>query len=418
MSTITEIISGSLNSGMDTLLDYLSFHVLLCLIPAFFIAGAMAVFIPKETVIKYLGSNTPGYISYPFAALAGFLLAVCSCTVLPLFAGIWKKGAGLGPAVTFLFSAPAINLLALTYTGSLVGLDIAFARGVLAILFAIIIGIIMDFLFPDANFKNVQENNDKFSPLAFTPSLDRMLLISAVIFGFLVVLFDFPLAFIIGIISLVIVTIRRTEQIPALMVWLVYLLFTGTSQITWSSHPTELFGFSISDELANMILKAFLSFIVVIGILIHSWLYLQQEQITNWLQETKFFVRSIFHLIIIGVFVAGLAKYFIPQELVADLLGSNTVLANLFGVLFGIFMYFPTLMEVPIAKLFLELGMAKGPLLAYLLADPELSIQSILVTHKLMGKEKNFVYVILVGILTTIAGLIFGFLIGEGLSLY
>ncbi len=418
MTTITETINGSLTSGIDTLLDYLSFHVLLCLIPAFFIAGAMAVFIPKDTVMKYMGSTTPGFISYPFAALAGFLLAVCSCTVLPLFAGIWKKGAGLGPAVTFLFSAPAVNLLALTYTGSLVGLDIAFARGVLAILFAIIIGVTMDYLFPDANIKNSQENSDNTLDLTFTLSIDRILLVSAVIFGFIIVLLDFPIAFIIGIICLVVVTIRRNEQIPALMIWLVYLLFTGTSQINWSSHPTEFFGVSISDELANMLLKAFLSFIVVIGIFIHSWLYIQQDQIADWLQETKFFVRSILHLIIIGVFVAGLAKYFIPQELVADLLGSNTVLANVFGVLFGIFMYFPTLMEVPIAKLFLDLGMAKGPLLAYLLSDPELSIQSILVTHKLMGKEKNIVYVILVGILTTIAGLIFGLAIGEGFSLY
>ena len=133
--------------GVLSLADYLSLHVLLCLIPAFFIAGAMVVFVPKEAIVKYMGKDSKRIIAYPVAAISGLLLAVCSCTVLPLFAGIKKKGAGLGPAMTFLFSAPAVNILALTYTGTLIGMDIAIARAVLALAFAIIIGLIMELIF-------------------------------------------------------------------------------------------------------------------------------------------------------------------------------------------------------------------------------------------------------------------------------
>ena len=144
---IASLLIDLLSAGLDGLVNYLSAHVLLCLFPAFFIAGALSALFKKEAVTKYLGPDTPKYISYPVASAAGFLIAVCSCTILPLFAGIWKKGAGLGPAVTFLFTGPAINLLAITYTGSLIGWDIAAARGVLAILFGIVIGLLMGFIF-------------------------------------------------------------------------------------------------------------------------------------------------------------------------------------------------------------------------------------------------------------------------------
>ncbi|MCK4972166.1 MAG: permease, partial [Candidatus Heimdallarchaeota archaeon] len=149
--------------GVYSMADYLSLHVLLCLIPAFFIAGAMIVFVPKDTIVKYMGKDTKKIIAYPVAALSGLLLAVCSCTVLPLFAGIKKKGAGLGPAMTFLFSAPAVNILALTYTGALIGMDIAIARAVLALGFAILIGLIMDLIFKDKSKKVIKEESEEIS---------------------------------------------------------------------------------------------------------------------------------------------------------------------------------------------------------------------------------------------------------------
>ena len=156
-------ILSLLQSGLGNLAAYLAAHVLLCLLPAFYIAGAMTALIPKETVTRYLGRNTPKFISYPASALAGFLLAVCSCTVIPLFAGIYKKGAGLGPAITFLFFAPAINILALVYTGGVIGMDLAIARLVLSLAFGIGIGLIMAFLFRDADIAHDKATDALFA---------------------------------------------------------------------------------------------------------------------------------------------------------------------------------------------------------------------------------------------------------------
>jgi uncharacterized membrane protein YraQ (UPF0718 family) len=167
-----------------------------------------------------------------------------------------------------------------------------------------------------------------------------------------------------------------------------------------------------------MLVKSLLAGIVAVGIVLYAKKYIQTDDLNEWLQETWIFVKSIFPLIIAGVVIAGAVKYFVPEDVIISLVGSNTILANFVAVFFGVFMYFPTLMEVPIAKTFLDLGMAKGPLLAYLLADPELSIQSILVTRKYLGDKKNSVYVILVAILTTIAGLIFGLYLNEGFGVY
>ncbi|UCE91091.1 MAG: permease [Methanobacteriota archaeon] len=167
-----DYLASLLVAGSEGLINYLSAHVLLCLIPAFFIAGALSALFRKEAVTKYLGPDTPRYISYPVASAAGFLIAVCSCTILPLFAGIWKKGAGLGPAVTFLFTGPAINLLAITYTGSLIGWDIAAARGIMAIAFGIVIGLLMGFIFSKMPTKAAASNNSSAIPSAPSAAAD------------------------------------------------------------------------------------------------------------------------------------------------------------------------------------------------------------------------------------------------------
>jgi uncharacterized membrane protein YraQ (UPF0718 family) len=453
------MFQGALESAIATLLDYLSLHVLLCLVPAFFIAGAMAYFIPKDLITRYMGKDADPKIAYPMATAGGFLLAVCSCTVLPLFVSIWKRGAGLGPAMTFLFVAPAINILALTYTGTLVGMDIAVARGVLAILFAILIGLIMATVFG----KEINLNKDHTSnPVNITidptthedsitnkmeVSRSNILLIiglgiasillatldsniittlSSTIFSGLTIVHPFlqapplfqTIIFLLGLLLLIVLTFKIPSKELVLFLWLFYVLMTGTSQIAYFSEDLNLLGVVISSAISNMMIKLLLTGMVVLGLLLFVWNKFDIDDINAWLFETWIFVKSIFPLIIAGVVIAGFVKFFIPPELVVTLVGRNTVLANLIGVLFGVFMYFPTLMEVPIAKIFLDLGMSRGPLLAYLLADPELSLQSIFVTRKYLGDKRNTFYIILVTIFTTLAGLIFGLVLGQGIGLW
>jgi len=450
MLSLIEIFQGALESAVLTLFDYLSLHVLLCLIPAFFIAGAMAYFIPKDTIIRYMGRDADPKISYPMATAAGFLLAVCSCTVLPLFVSIWKRGAGLGPAITFLFVAPAINILALTYTGTLIGLEIAIARGFLAIIFAIIIGLIMAKVFGSelgekSSVENSgiqyinQEKKKETSVSKISIMLIGLLGICAILLAildsyivenlvfsqinFTKTLFQTPaviqtIIFLLGLGILVIMTYQFPNDKLLLFLWLVYILMTGTSQIQYFTKELNILGIEFDPSVMNMFVKVFLTSIVMIGLIIFILKRFKIEEINSWLMETWFFVKSIFPLIIIGVTLAGFVKFFIPNDLIITLVGQNTMIANLIAVLFGVFMYFPTLMEVPIAKIFLELGMARGPLLAYLLADPELSIQSILVTRRFLGDKKNTVFVGLVTVFSVFAGLIFGFLLGQGIGLW
>ena len=368
---IVSLLIDLLSAGLNGLVNYLSAHVLLCLVPAFFIAGALSTLFKKEAVTKYLGPDTPKYISYPVASAAGFLIAVCSCTILPLFAGIWKKGAGLGPAVTFLFTGPAINLLAITYTGSLIGWDIAAARGVLAILFGIVIGLLMGFIFsklPISSSAQSAAASKSPLPTATTDPPDppeerssRLTLKERLLRSHSLVLF----------------------------VLLIGILLSGT-------FPAPII-YRIP------VLVALIIITVLWALKVNS-----REENRAWMGETYFFTKMIIPLLLVGVFVAGVAAYVIPSDVIAEHLGHDTLSANGIAVAFGVFMYFPTLVEVPVARMFLDLGMAKGPLLAYLLADPELSFQSILVTRKIMGSKKVAVYVCLVAVFCTAAGLIFG----------
>ena len=459
MVEFVRMIQGALESAIGTLLDYLSLHVLLCLVPAFFIAGAMAYFIPKDLITRYIGKDADPKIAYPMAMAGGFLLAVCSCTVLPLFVSIWKRGAGLGPAITFLFVAPAINILALTYTGTLVGMDIAIARGILAIFFSILIGLIMANVFGKEIDQNKSHINNPVSittdPTIQEPNIinkmevskSNILLIIGLgiasislatldsntistmgntLFSGLTIILPFlqtppllqTIIFLLGLLILIILTFKIPSKELVLFLWLVYILMTGTSQITYFSEDLNLLGVVISPVISNMIIKLLLTGLVVLGLLLFVWNKFDKDDINAWLFETWIFIKSIFPLIIVGVVIAGFVKFFIPPELVVTLVGRNSLLANLIGVLFGVFMYFPTLMEVPIARIFLDLGMTRGPLLAYLLADPELSLQSILVTRKYLGDKRNTFYIILVTIFTTLAGLIFGLVLGQGISLW
>ena len=437
MDSVLNYIGMLLWSGWTGLLDYMAAHVLLCLVPAFIIAGFMSSMIPKEAITRYLGPKASKWISYPASALGGFILAVCSCTILPLFAGIWKRGAGLGPAITFLFVGPAINILAITYTGATIGMDIAIARLVLSIVFGIVIGLIMAWIFRKEERERtaaltadgVFDQTAKVKPAVWVLFL---LLVAVLIVGTLQVnLFtgvfaniDLSSGWMTGLASFL-AGFGLTIQGAMLILMLVVIgitawkgfnkIFDGFTGWTYAAFalialtiliaaPKEDVG-SLSIGLNGRLIG---EFILLIAIAIVAKRSFNKDELSGWIWETWKFVKQIFPLLIIGVFAAGIVRVIIPETWVQTVAGQNTLLANLVGVIFGVFMYFPTLVEVPIAKMFLDLGMARGPLLAYLLSDPELSLQSILVLNGVMGKKKTAVYVSLVAVFSMFAGYLFG----------
>jgi hypothetical protein len=427
------VVLDLLNAGWTGLLDYLAAHVLLCLVPAFFIAGYLGGLMPKEVVTRYLGPKTPKYISYPASALGGFILAVCSCTILPLFAGIWKRGAGLGPAITFLFVGPAVNILAISYTGAVIGMDIAVARIVLAITFGILIGMIMAAVFKQPEV--APSAGAMFEQTAsMRPALWALfgLLLAVLIAGTLQIGLLTGTAFTVtlpveipGDVQESLDALSLTYQGAALIIMLLLIapvawkgfnnILTGFNHWTWVA--LGMAGFTLllaapSTQTGSLVINftgRFFAEVVLLGALgVIAVKHLERDELAHWLWETWRFIRQIFPLLIVGVFVAGMFREITPEEWVKSLAGRNTIWANLIGVTFGVFMYFPTLVEVPIAAAFLDLGMHRGPLLAYLLADPELSLQSILVTGRIMGRTKTAAYVGLVAVFSTLAGYLFG----------
>jgi uncharacterized membrane protein YraQ (UPF0718 family) len=432
-----DYLASLLWSGWTGLLDYLAAHVLLCLVPAFLIAGYMSAMIPKEVITRYLGPSAKKWISYPAAAVGGFVLAVCSCTILPLFAGIWKRGAGLGAAITFLFVGPAVNILAIAYTGAAIGMDIALARIVLSILFGIGIGMIMAWVFrrEEAGRMAQMAENGLFDQRATVKPavwVVFMLLIGVLIVGTLSVgilrdvifsvTFPFELP---QDLQSALTTMGLTPQGALLILMLVALAPVarlGLERVTerfngWTYGAVSLVALTLllaapavlEGSLVVGITGRFIGeLILLIAIVIVMRRSFERHEIAEFLWETWKFVKQIFPLLIAGVTLAGMVRGVLPEVWVQTLAGRNTLWANLVGVLFGVFMYFPTLVEVPIARMFLDLGMSRGPLLAYLLADPELSIQSILVTGRILGRRKTAVYVTLVTVFSTLAGYLFG----------
>ncbi len=428
-----DIVLDLLNAGWTGLLDYLAAHVLLCLVPAFFIAGYLGGLMPKEVVTRYLGPKTPKYISYPASAIGGFILAVCSCTILPLFAGIWKRGAGLGPAITFLFVGPAVNILAISYTGSVIGMDIAMARIVLAITFGITIGMIMAALFkqpevaPSASAMFEQTASMRPALWALFGLLLAVLIAGTLQIGLLTgtaFSVTLPFEFSEGA-QETLDGLSLTYQGAALILMLVLIapvawkgfnnILTGFNRWTWVALSMAAFTLLLAaptTETGSIVINftgRFFTEVILLGAVAYVAVKkLERDELAHWLWETWRFVKQIFPLLIVGVFIAGMFREITPEEWVKQLAGRNTIWANLIGVIFGVFMYFPTLVEVPIAAAFLDLGMHRGPLLAYLLADPELSLQSILITGKIMGRQKTAVYVGLVTVFSTLAGYLFG----------
>ncbi len=445
--TILEYVIEMLQSGASSLASYLAAHVLLCLVPAFFIAGGLAALIPKEAITRFLGRAAPKYVSYPAAALAGSVLAVCSCTIVPLFAGIYKKGAGLGPAITFLFFAPAANILALTYTGVTIGIDLALARLLLSLTFGISIGMIMALIFRKADAMHDRMTDEIFAgkaKLRRSTTIFLLLLVALLLSGTLKIgLLTNSYAQV----TLPVSGMDRFQEtlyrlVPfdssqgeegvavqgAILIFLLALIAVsawfglnnvseGYNRWTWISLGLIVMTLLVAavriepraDGLEIQFTgRVFGVTLAILGLWAIARYHFEARDVQEWLWESWRFVKQIFPLLIVGVFAVGVIRQLIRPEWIESLAGRNTVLGNLAGVVFGVFMYFPTLVEVPIANMFLGLGMHRGPLLAYLMADPELSLQSILIVSTIIGRLKAWVYVGWVALFSVMAGLLYG----------
>lgn len=436
-----------IQSGMGSLASYLAAHVLLCLVPAFFIAGGLSALVPKEAVTKFLGRKAPKYVAYPAAVMAGSTLAVCSCTIVPLFAGIFMKGAGLGPAITFLFFAPAGNILALSYTGVALGSDFAVARIILSLVFGIGIGLIMSAIFSRDDIAHAEADDTSFvgreglssSTLFFLLGMVALLLIGTLKVTFLLdtyAKFTVPVhgfdqfqdllnrlvpfdaskgeegltaqgAILIGLLGLIGLAswrgLGRVDEGFSRWTWVSLSLIALTLII--AAVRIEPVSGGVEIHLNG---KVFGIILTMAALWYMARNFFDAFEIQQWLWETWRFVKQIFPLLVVGVFAVGVIRQFIRPEWIQAVAGRNSILGNLAGVVFGVFMYFPTLVEVPIAKMFLSLGMHPGPLIAYLMADPELSLQSILITASIIGRLKAWTYVAWVALFSTASGMIYG----------
>lgn len=435
-----------LGGGAGNLAAYLAAHVLLCLVPAFFIAGAMAALIPKASITRWLGRSTPAHISYPAAALAGSLLAVCSCTIVPLFAGIYRKGAGIGPAITFLFFAPAGNIMALAYTGSILGPEFALARVLLCLLFGIGIGLLMALFFWKDDASHDAQTDTLFAQQARIAPAATGLLLSMVALLVAGTLKLWPLTATVATVQLPMGWAQAWQD--TLFGWVPYDAAKGEEGVTFQGSVLIVLLLAIAttawkgleniveganrwtvatlglaaatllvaalrltpntEGLALAITGRFLGVAVCLWAVWRYAMRLDADERQAWLWESWRFVKQIFGLLVVGVFIVGVVRQLIRPEWIETLAGTNTLAANVVAVFFGVFMYFPTLVEVPVARMFLDLGMHPGPLLAYLMADPELSLQSMLMVISVIGRKKTFTYVGLVAVFSVISGLTYG----------
>jgi len=361
-------------SGLEAFLmlqEYAREHVLTCLVPAFFIAGAIAVFVSQASVLKYFGAQAGKILSYSVASISGTILAVCSCTVLPLFAGIYTRGAGIGPATAFLYSGPAINVLAITLTAKILGWQLGLARAIGAVLFAVITGLLMAFIFRKDDAARtagqiyVPDEEDSGRTL-FQDGIYLLTMVLILVFA----AFAKPAA-------------GSTGLWPA--------IFAAKWYIT-------------------------VILLVVLAWMVKAWF--KKEERASWVESTWGFMKQIFPLLFGGVIVAGFLlgrpghPALIPEQYIQTLVGGNSLWSNLFASVAGAFMYFATLTEVPILQGLIGSGMGKGPALALLLAGPALSLPNMLVIGGIMGAKKTFVFCSIIIVLSTFAGMIYGTIAG------
>jgi hypothetical protein len=358
-------ITAGLSEAIAMTHEYAREHVLLCLVPAFFIAGAISVFISQQSVMKYLGGGAKKVVAYSVAAVSGTVLAVCSCTVLPLFAGIYKRGAGLGPATAFLYSGPAINVLAIILTARVLGMEMGVARAVGAIIFSVIIGVSMAFIFRHEEKKRQEGFEQQIEEETGRPLW------------------------------------KTVFHMASLIVFLVFANWAApeVSEGIWA---------------AVYSLKWYIAGLALLLVLISTFSWFTKEERQEWLGSTWEYALLVLPLLFAGVLVAGFLlgrpgqAALIPGSWVESLVGGNSIGANIFASVAGAFMYFATLTEVPILQGLLGAGMGKGPALALLLAGPALSLPNMLVIRSVIGTKKTMVYIGLVVLLSSVCGIIFG----------
>ena len=363
-------VNSAIMEAFYMLQEYAQQHVLFCLIPALFIAGAISNFITQGSVIKYFGSEAKKWVSYAVASVSGTILAVCSCTVLPLFSGIYKRGAGIGPAIAFLYSGPAINLLAIILTARIMGWELGLARAVGAVAFSIIIGLIIALL-----YKKEDKEREIQAMQLFEEAREE----------------------------------RRTWQNIIYFASLVFILIFAA----WSK-PGDETGFFMAVYNIKWYLTGF--FLLVLAFALIKWF--KKDERISWVGSTWSFSKQILPLLFAGVLIAGALmgrpgtdSGLIPSDYVAALVGGNSLLSNLIASVVGAFMYFATLTEVPIVQGLIGLGMGKGPALALLLAGPALSLPNMLVIRSVLGTKKTLVFVSLVIVFATLTGMLFGIIV-------
>ncbi|MCS7097526.1 MAG: permease [Candidatus Methanomethyliaceae archaeon] len=345
---ILEIVMG----GIEALQDYVAFHVITCLIPAFLLAGAITTFLSRESILKYLGSETKKIISFPLAAISSMALAVCSCTVIPIASGLYRKGSSIGPAFIMLWTAPAMNILALVYTGAIIGIDMAIMRILAALSTSLIVGLIMVLVFKKEEIMRLRQSSNK--KLSETKIISKN-------------------AFI--LIILLVVTLLLPN----------YLL---------ANRP--------------YIEKVALFSMLMLITIIYTWQSIDIDSIKAWLNETLWFVRMIFPLLLAGVFIVGMVGEILPRDWIATWFGGSGLLATFLATLIGAVSYFATLTEAPFVHTLMGLGMGKGPALGLLLAGPGLSLPNMLAIARIFGTKKAIVYIMTTIALATIMAFIIG----------
>lgn len=360
---------GALLEGFHLLRDYAREHVLLCLIPALFIAGAIGQFVSQGAVLRFLGRSAPRPVAYGVASVSGIALAVCSCTVLPLFAGIYRRGAGLGPAVAFLYSGPAINVLAVIVTARVLGVQLGVARAVGATIFAVLIGVVMAWL-----FRREEATRQSSGPDPFAQALPE--------------------------------SGRKGWQDALFLATMVAILVFAN----WGAPNREVGVFALIHRVHWHLAAGLM--VALAGMM---WRWYDRQELAGWVQATWGFAKQILPLLFGGVLVAGwimgrpgLDAGLVPASWVAAAVGGNSAAANLLAAVSGAFMYFATLTEVPILQTLLGAGMGRGPALTLLLAGPALSLPNMLVINAYLGPRKTLTYVVLVTFLAGVCGLVFG----------
>jgi len=382
-------------------------HVVLCLLPAFWIAGAIGAFVSKASVMKYLGPKAPKPVAYGVGSVSGCILAVCSCTILPLFAGIYRMGAGLGPATAFLYSGPAINALAIIMTAKILGVQIGFARAIGAVVFSVVIGVIMSWLFR-------KEEADQVKKAAQMPEEDagRRLWQTVVFFALMLGILVFANWGKGSETSGVFATVYAYKW------WITSVLAIGLGGVLWrwfALPAWKLAVVAVVSAALALILPHGAMWAFVSGVLGLAWMCAgRDDEAGEWFEQSWGFAKQILPLLLGGVLVAGLLlgrpghEGLIPSEWIADLLGGNSIGANLFASVAGALMYFATLTEVPILQGLMGSGMGNGPALTLLLAGPALSLPSVVVLNSILGPKKTASFVGLVVIMATLTGWLYG----------